>query len=98
MERKKRRTFTAEFKAEAVRLVVVEKRSIASVAKSLGVWDTSLTTWVDQARIDGGGGAQGELTTLERQELAQLRRENRQLKQDRDILKKAAAFFAKESS
>ena len=98
MERKNRRTFTPEFKAEAVRLVVAEKRTVASVAKSLGIWGTSLTTWVDQAKVDGGGGTQGELTTIERQELAQLRRENRQLKQDRDILKKAAAFFAKESS
>jgi transposase len=97
MERK-RRTFSAEFKAEAVRLVREEGRTVASVAESLGIWHTSLSKWVEQAEVDAGQGSAGALTSAEKEELTQLRRENRQLKMERDILKKATAFFAKENS
>ena len=97
MERKKRKRYSAEFKAEAVRLVVEEGRSVNSVAKALEVPGSSLGQWVDQTEADRGKGRPGALTTAEKQELAQLRRENKQLRMEREILKKATAFFAKES-
>jgi transposase len=92
-----RRSFTDEFKAGAVRLVLEEGRAIPEVARSLDLTESSLRNWVSRARTDAGKGPPGALTSSEKEELAQLRRENRQLKMERDILKKAAAFFAKES-
>jgi len=83
------------FKIEAVRLVHSSEKSIAAIAKDLGISDPTLRSWVHQAEIDGG--TRDGLTTSERIELAQLRREVRILKQEREILKKAAAFFARES-
>ncbi len=94
--RRTRRQFTDEFKAGAVRLVVDEQRSISSVSKSLDVHPSVLNGWVLQAQADAGKGRPGALTSTEKEELAQLRRENRTLRMERDILKKAAAFFAKE--
>ena len=84
------------FRAEAVRLVLSGGKSIPIIAKDLGVSDQALRGWVKQAAIDGG--ERDGLTTEEREELRHLRRENRILKEERDILKKAAAFFARESS
>ena len=95
MGRRKRRTFTAEQKAEAVRLVGSSGRSIARVAADLDLTETALRRWMQQAEIDEGR-ADG-LTTEEKQELQRLRRENQQLRQERDFLKKAAAFFAREN-
>jgi transposase len=92
-----RRQFTDEFKAGAVRLVVDEGKSIADVARDLDLTPSALGGWVRQARADRSGGKTG-LTTEERTELAALRKENRQLRVERDILKKAAAFFAKETT
>ena len=88
----KRRTFTQEFKAEAVRLVTSGK-SIREVARDLGVSWAGVSKWVKQARDQTSNG----LSTTEREELERLRREVEQLRVERDILKKAAAFFAKES-
>ena len=96
--RRQRRQHSDEFKAGAVRLVLEEQRSIASVAKDLDVQPSVLGAWVLQARADAGKGALGALTSSEKEELARLRKENRVLKMERDILKKAAAFFAKEST
>lgn len=96
-KRKPRRTFTPEFKAEAVRLVEQSGRSCSEVARDLGIQSTNLRNWLEQARVDAGKGPPGALTTEERAELAALRKEVRQLKEDREILKKAAAFFAKEN-
>jgi transposase len=99
-EKKKRRTrrrFTAEFKVEAVRLVETSGKSGWEVARDLGIGWKSLKAWVEQTRVDAGKGPPGALTTEERAELAALRRENRTLKEEREILKKAAAFFAKET-
>jgi len=93
-----RRAFTAEFKAEAVRLCRVGDRSIAQVATDLDLTETALREWVKRAAIDAGNGPPGALTTDERAELARLRRENKRLQMEREILKKAAAFFAKENS
>ena len=87
--------YPPEFKAEAVRLAQGGEKSIATIAHDLGVADQTLRNWVQQAEIETG--TREGLTSGEREELRQLRRENRILKQERDILKKAAAFFAKES-
>jgi len=94
---KKRRRFTPEFKADAVKLVQQGGRSIREVARDLGLAYGALARWVKQAETDAGNGPPGALTTEERKELQQLRRENERLRMDREILKKAAAFFAKES-
>ena len=96
--RRKRRVFDAGFKAEAVRLCTVGDRSIAQVAVALDLTETSLREWGKRADVDAGEGPPGALTTDEREELARLRRENKRLTMEREILKKAAAFFAKESS
>jgi transposase len=68
------------------------------VARDLDLTETALRSWVRQAEIDAGGGTAGALTTDERAEVARLRRENRTLRMERDILKKATAFFAKENA
>jgi len=96
-KRRPRRSFTPEFKAEAVRLCRIGDRSVAQVAKDLDLTETALREWVQRADIDAGKGPAGALTSDERAELARLRRENRQLQMERDILKKAAKFFARES-
>ena len=94
---KKRRKFTPEYKAEVVKLVKDSQKSISSISRDLGLTETSIRAWVRQHDIDAGNGAPGALTSAERDELARLRRENRQLTMEREILKKATAFFAKES-
>ena len=95
MSRRKRRSFTLEQKADAVRMVR-EAGNLTQVARDLDLTVGSLRNWVKQADIDEGKGPQGALTTEEREELRTLRRENRRLQSERDFLKKAAAFFAKE--
>lgn len=97
MSRRKRRAFTPEFKAEAVRLTQVGERGIAQVAKDLDLTETALREWVRRAEVDAGKGPAGALTTAERDELVRLRRDVKRLEMEREILKKAAAFFAKES-
>lgn len=92
-----RRSFTPEFKAEAVRLCKAGDRGIAQVAKDLDLTQTALREWVRRAEIDAGEGGSGALTTDKRAELSRLRRENKQLQVEREILKKAAKFFARES-
>jgi transposase-like protein len=98
MEKRKRRQFTKEFKAEAVRLVLEQKQTPAQAARDLGIRASSLSNWLKQAKIDRGNGPPRALTTEERTELAQLRREVRTLRMEREILKKATAFFAKENT
>jgi transposase len=93
----KRRTFAPEYKAECVGLVRDGERNISAVARDLGLSESALRRWVVQSETDAGRGDEKALTTPERAELAQLRRENRQLRMEREILKKATAFFAKES-
>ena len=89
-----RRSFTAEFKADAVSLVLDEGRSIASLARSLGIGATNLGNWVRQACVDRG--EREGVTTSERAELAELRRENFRLRQERELLKRATAFWVRE--
>jgi transposase-like protein len=93
--RKPRRKFTPEFKAEAIRLCSEPGQSIGKVARNLDLTETALRAWVKQAKVDAGNGPVGALTTAEKQELAALRKEVRELKMEREILKKATAFFAK---
>jgi transposase len=97
-QQKARRKFTTEYKAGAVRLVLDEGRSATSVAKSLGLKPNNVQRWVQQARIDRGHGRGDQLTTEEKVELTKLRKEVRELRLEREILKKAAAFFAKENA
>ncbi len=90
------RPYPPEFRAEAVRLARGSDKSIAALAADLGVSSEALRHWLRQADADAGQGPPGALTTDERDELRRLRRENHILKQEREILKKATAFFAKE--
>lgn len=92
--RRPRRQFDDEFKAHAVRLVLDEGKRIAAAARDLDLTESALRQWVERARADRTQGRTG-LTTSEREELARLRKENRELRTEREILKKAAAFFAK---
>jgi len=93
--RRPRRQFTDEFKAGAVRLVLEEGKTVGAVARDLDLTETALREWVNRAQADRTKGRTG-LTTAEREELARLRKENRQLRLEREILKNAAAFFASE--
>jgi transposase len=92
--RRPRRQFTDEFKAQTVRLVLDEGKTVNAVARDLDLTASALRLWVEQARADRTKGKTG-VTTAEREELARLRKENRQLRMDREILVKAAAFFVK---
>ena len=92
--RRPRRRFDDDFKAQAVRLVLDEGKTAGSVARDLDLTETALREWVKRAQADRTNGRTG-LTTAEREELAHLRKENRELRTEREILKKAAAFFAK---
>jgi transposase len=92
--RRPRRRFDDDFKAQAVRLVLDEGTSAGAVARDLDLTETALREWVKRAQADRTNGRTG-LTTAEREELAYLRKENRELRTEREILKKAAAFFAK---
>lgn len=87
--------FTLEFKQDAARLVIEKGYTHQQAADSLGVSLSALRRWV-RAERGGGGGQKAEPSLADRQELARLRKENERLKMERDILKKAAAFFAKE--
>ena len=94
--RRARRQFTEEFRSGAVRLVLDEGKTVGAVARELDLTASSLGNWVRHARADRTQGKTG-LTTEERAELARLRKENRILQEEREILKKATAFFAKQS-
>lgn len=98
MTKRKRREYTKEFKADAVRLVKKGGKSAFQVARDLDITPSALRNWVRQAEIDTGKGTEGALSTAEKEELRRLRREVKQLTMEREILKKAATFFAKESS
>src|SRR6266851_449896 len=82
-----RRNFTEEFKASAVRLVLDEGKNVAGAARDLGLTESSLRNWVERARADRGTGKPGVLTTAEREELTRLRKDVRELRMERDILK-----------
>ena len=91
-----RRSFTAQFKAEIVELCQRGDRTIAQIAKDFDLTETAVRAWIKQADLDTGARTDG-MTSDERAELAALRRENRRLREDVEILKRATAFFAKET-
>jgi len=93
-EHRQRRAFTAEYKAEVVTLCRSGGKGIGAIARDLGISETVVRRWMAQAEIDSG--TREGLTTGERAELAQLRREIRILREERDILKRATVFFARE--
>ena len=90
-----RRSFAPEFKADIVRRCQVGDRSVGQVARDFDLTETAVREWVRQAEVDAG--ERDGLTTDERRELAQLRRENRRLQADVELLKRATAFFAVET-
>ncbi len=85
------------FRAEAVKLARTSGKAIPQLAHDLGVSEQALRGWIKRAQIDAGHGQPGELTTAEREELRRLRREVKVLQQEREILRKAAAYFARET-
>lgn len=89
-----RRSFSKEFKAEVVEMVRQPGNTAGSVSRDLELTETAVREWVRQADVDSG--RRDGLTTSEREELVRLRKENRVLREERDILKRATAFFAKE--
>ena len=92
---RRRRSFTASFKAEVVALVRQGDRTLPTICRELGLTETAVRRWVEQAAVDAG--EKDGLTTEEREELRRLRREVRVLRDERDILKRAATFFAMET-
>jgi transposase len=85
--KRKRRKFSEEYKAETVRLIETSGKSIGKLALELGIGETALRRWVEQAEIETGRGPAGALKRSEREELAELRRENQRLRLEREILK-----------
>jgi transposase len=97
-QRRPQRAFTDEFRADVVRLCQAGGEGIPEVARRLDLTESTVRLWVKKAESEGlDGGDSAALTTSEKEELQRLRRENKTLKMEREILKKAAAFFAKES-
>ncbi len=88
--------YPEEFKREAIELVRISSKSQRQIAEDLGISDVTLRNWVKQAERDEGKRPDG-LSSDEREELHRLRRENQTLRMEREILKKAAAFFARET-
>ena len=95
MQRRRRRAFTDSFKAEVVELCRKGDRSVAEVARELDLAETAVRRWVHRAEIDAG--QRPGLTSSEHEELVRLRKEVRVLREERDILKRATAFFAREA-
>lgn len=87
----------AEFRRRAVELAREGSKPIAVVAKELGISESCLRNWMHQADIDAAGGNDSKLTTGEKRELAQLRRDKKRLEMEVEILKRAAAYFAREN-
>jgi transposase-like protein len=96
--KKTRRHFTPEYKAEVVGLFRTSGKTAGQLSRDLDLTENSVRAWIRQADIDAGKGPAGALTTSEREEFASLKREVKTLRMERDILKKATAFFAKENT
>ena len=97
MSKRARRSFTAEFKAEAVALVRASGKSVLQVANDLDLTETALREWVARSKKGVPLVGKSEVSLSERAELDGLRKEVRVLRMERDFLRRAAAFFAKES-
>lgn len=98
MGKRKRRAFTAEQKAEAIKIASNSGKPLAHVARDLDLTVSVLRNWIKQAEIDQAADPRGPLTSDERTEFARLRREHKQLEMENAFLKKASAFFAKQMS
>jgi transposase len=98
MSRRKRRAFTAEQRAASVEHVKSTGKTVYQAAQDLDLTETALRRWIAEAERESRPALAGELSVEEREELRRLRREIQRLQMERDFLKKAAAFFAKESS
>lgn len=96
--RRERRAFTPEYKAEVLALVRQGEKSVSQICRDLDLTDSSVRLWIKQDIFDNGKMTQNSLSETDQQELERLRNENKRLKMERDILKKATAFFAKEST
>jgi transposase len=96
--RRTRRKFSAEYKAEVVELIPTSGPSISAIAKEMDLTETCVRECARLAEVDAGRGPKGALTTAEREELTKLRQENRTLRMEHEILRKAAAFFVKENA
>ncbi len=94
--RRSRRRFSDEFKRDAVEIVCSSDKSIAEVARELGIYDSSLGNWVKQDQVDRG--EREGLTSDERARLGELERENARLRMERELLKRAVAFWVRESN
>ena len=97
MKKRTRRSFTKEYKAEVVELIRKSGKNVGAVARDLDLTETAVRRWLAQSEVDSGTGPAGALTTAEREELSALRKRVKTLEMEREILKKATAFFAKES-
>ncbi len=95
---RKRRVFSTEYEAEVVKLIHESGKSVGQICRELDLTETAVRKWVAQVEVDAGHGPSGALTSDERDELRRLRRENTRLRMEREVLKKATAFFAKEST
>ena len=95
MSRRTRRSFTPEFRARTVELIESSGRSIPDICRELDLTASAVRRWVEQAEVDRG--RKDGVTSAEREQLERLRRENRILREEREILKYAAAFFASET-
>ena len=95
---RERRAFTPEYKAGVLELVRQGEKPISQICRDLDLTDSSVRKWIKQDVIDNGKMKQNSLSETDQQELNRLRGENKRLKMERDILKKATAFFAKEST
>ena len=98
MAKKKRREYTKEFKADAVRLVKKGGKSANQVARDLDLTPSALRYWIKRAEINSDEGTEGALNKAEKEELRRLRREVKQLTMEREILKKATAFVCHENA
>ncbi len=95
--KQKRKNFDWDFKLQAVRMIKDQGLSVSQVCRDLGIGETALRRWIAQVdATHGGQGGIGKPLTTEQQRIRQLETENRQLRQDNDLLKKASAFFARE--
>jgi len=97
MAKRKRRSFTKAYKAEVVDLIRQSGKTVAAVSRELDLTETAVREWLKQAEADESPAGTGALSSAEREELQRLRKQVKTLEMEREILKKATAFFAKES-
>jgi len=95
MMAKERRRYSREFKSEIVKLVLEGRRTVPEVCTQHGLHGSSVYSWVRQAKIDSGAGGADAVTTADKEELAKLRRDNKELRRENDFLRDAASYFAR---